>query len=86
MDRYCLNRNQQVGHGYNHEVHKSWCSHRPLPSNQIDLGYCYSDEEALRKAKQYYSDADGCAYCCPSIVNVPNSARLIERLRLPLLP
>lgn len=67
MDKYCLNRNQQVGYGYNHEVHKSWCSHRPLPANQIDLGYCYSDEEALRKAKQYYSDADGCAYCCPSI-------------------
>lgn len=67
MDRYCLNRNQQVGHGNNHEVHKSWCPHRPLISNQIDLGYCYSDEEALSKAKQFYPDADGCAYCCPSI-------------------
>ncbi len=67
MDKYCLNRNQQVGYGYNHEVHKSWCSRKPAPSNQIDLGYCNSDEEALRKAKQYYSDADGCAYCCPSI-------------------
>lgn len=51
MDRYCLNRNQQVGHGYNHEVHKSWCSRRPLPSNQIDPGYCYSDEEALKKSQ-----------------------------------
>lgn len=67
MDKYCLNRTQQVGYGYNHEVHKSWCSYRPTPSNQIDLGYCYSEEEALRKAKQYYSDADGCAHCCPSI-------------------
>ena len=67
MEKYILNKNQQTGYGYNHEVHKSWCSHKPLFSNQIDLGYCYSDEEALRRAKQYYLDADGCAYCCPSI-------------------
>ena len=31
------------------------------------LGEFDSSEDALRKAKETYPDADGCAHCCPEI-------------------
>lgn len=65
MYRYFVNTNAQANG--DHEVHKDTCLFLPAPANRKDLGYCSSDEEALRKARQYYTSADGCAYCCPRI-------------------
>ncbi len=67
MTKYFVNKNQQSGYGYNHEVHKSWCPYLPESHNLINLGDCYSDKEALRKAQTYFENADGCYYCCESI-------------------
>jgi hypothetical protein len=38
-----------------------------MPSDKTFLGEFYSDEDALKEAKKLYSDADGCAHCCPEI-------------------
>lgn len=65
MYRYCVNTNAQANG--DHEVHKDICLSLPSLVNRKDLGYCGSDEEALRKARQYYQNADGCAHCCPRI-------------------
>ena len=63
--KYYVNKNRQDGNGYNHEVHKFGCAW--MPSNALYLGEFDSSEDALRKAKETYPDADGCAHCCPEI-------------------
>lgn len=66
MNKYYLNRNRQFGSGNNHEIHKEGCFW--MPSNPIDLGYHFTDQSALAKARSLgYHDADGCIHCCPSI-------------------
>ncbi len=61
MNRYYVNKNaQSTGE---HEVHKSGCSRMPDASNRIDLGLCANCTEAIEKAKQHYSNVDGCYYC-----------------------
>ncbi len=48
-----------------HEVHKSTCSYVGYP-NVIHLGiFDYPSEAVLYALKNGYSNADGCAYCCP---------------------
>lgn len=62
MDRYCVNNEAQpTGE---HEVHKEGCYY--FPSNRTDLGYCSNCHEAVLKAKQVYSNVDGCYYCSNS--------------------
>ena len=63
--KYYVNRRRQNDSGFNYEVHKEKCFW--MPSDALYLGEFYSSEEALRKAKETYPDADGCAYCCPEI-------------------
>ncbi len=63
--KYYVNRHQQVGSGFNHEVHKLGCYW--MPSDALYLGEFDSSEDALRKAKDIYSDADGCIHCCLEI-------------------
>ena len=63
--KYYVNKNRQDGNGYNHEVHKLGCAW--MPSNAEYLGEFDSSEDALLKAKDIYSDADGCIHCCPEI-------------------
>jgi hypothetical protein len=64
MDYYYVNKNaQSTGE---HEVHKNTCSHLPDTNNRIGLGYFSSCAEALRKANEYYTEVDGCYYCCPA--------------------
>ncbi len=59
MPNYCVNK-----HG-DHEVHKiSDCNHLPNESNRYDF-YETTDYLAMEKARMYYADADGCAYCMP---------------------
>lgn len=65
MPDYCVNRNPQLT-GEN-EVHNLdvYCPRPPATHNQLQLGYFSSCFEALKKAKEYYSNVDGCAYCAP---------------------
>lgn len=62
--------NTQTGEHGEHEVHKSSCSQRPAIEHQLDLGWHYSDREALAAARTIYAKPDGCYYCCPDIHQV----------------
>ena len=61
MILYCVNKNEQdTGE---HEVHALDCEHKPEPENQIYLGRFNTCHEAINKAKEYYTNVDGCFYC-----------------------
>ena len=63
MKTYYANNNaQQNG---DHEVHTSDCSYLPKSENRIYLGLFASCHDAVKEAEKYYSNADGCKYCCP---------------------
>lgn len=47
-----------------HEVHTSSCSSLPSEQNRKYLGVFDNCAEAVREAKKYYSNVDGCYYCC----------------------
>jgi hypothetical protein len=65
MPDYLVNRNAQpTGE---HEVHSYACKHLPLPERRQDLGWSSNSTGAMRKAKVYYSNIDGCVYCCSEI-------------------
>ena len=64
MDRYCMNKNAQANG--DHEVHKSGCSSSPEPQNQQDLGFFSNCHDAVREAKIYNPQADGCKHCSPA--------------------
>ena len=49
-----------------HEVHKIICDHLPEYYNRQNLGEFNSCQEAVQAARRYYSNVDGCAYCCPA--------------------
>ena len=59
MPRYYVNREQQ--NNGDHEVHVDSCS--VLPSNRIDLGIHDTCKEAVKKAKTYYTQSNGCYWC-----------------------
>ena len=66
MPNYCVNRNAQpTGE---HEVHKldGSCTRLPEKSNQLDLGWHPDCHSAVRKAREFYNNVDGCYYCCAS--------------------
>lgn len=65
MKRYCVNNNSTSNPGYHHEVHTREHAEQLNIRDRLDLGFCNNEIEAVAKAKQYYSDADGCAICCP---------------------
>jgi len=46
-----------------HEVHKTGCEWMPLQHNRIYLGEFLSCHGAVRKAKEYYTQSNGCFYC-----------------------
>lgn len=48
-----------------HEVHNSSCSFLPSLENRILLGYFSNSKDALMEAKKYFSNVDGCFFCCP---------------------
>jgi len=61
MASYYVNKNAQLNG--DHEVHKLGCSFMPSDENRIylgDFGHC---RDAVRKAKDYYTQVDGCYYC-----------------------
>lgn len=62
MHRYYVNKNAQpTGE---HEVHQASCGWMPREENCISLGLHENCHSAVRKAKEYYSNVDGCYYCC----------------------
>ena len=63
MELYYKNTNTQLTGEY--EVHTSNCAHGPSIENRINLGFFHSSSEAIREAKRYYNNVDGCFYCCP---------------------
>ncbi len=64
MPNYCVNSNAQQTD--EHEVYDTGnCSYLPDISNQIDLGWHPDCKSAVNKAKQYYSNVDGCKHCVP---------------------
>jgi len=63
MARFCVNKHAQpTGE---HEVHNLdvGCGHLPALQNQRLLGNYPTCFEAIEKAKLFYSNVDGCAYC-----------------------
>ena len=61
MSRYYVNKNEQsTGE---HEVHKEGCSW--FPSENIYLGDYPTCHGAVIKARDHYTNVDGCKHCCP---------------------
>jgi hypothetical protein len=48
-----------------HEIHVEGCYRLPDLKNRKSLGYFSNCKDALKKAKEYYENVDGCYYCCP---------------------
>jgi hypothetical protein len=46
-----------------HEMHTSSCVILPDPNDRIYLGIFYNCQDALREAKRYFDDVDGCSFC-----------------------
>lgn len=66
---YCVNKNaQSTGE---HEVHLVSCTSKylPHPDNRKDLGYHEDCHSAIRTARQYYDNVDGCYYCARACHN-----------------
>lgn len=65
MKHYYINNNQTCNPGFHHEVHTKEHAEQLRISSKTYLGYFSSEVEAVQEGKKYYSDADGCAICCP---------------------
>lgn len=59
---YYVNTNAQADG--THEVHRQDCLWLPDAENRLYLGSFDNGKEAVKAAKKYYSDVDGCFYCC----------------------
>lgn len=60
---YYVNKNAQpTGE---HEVHTLGCKYLPSDGNRIYFGVFTNSKDAIREAKKYYSNVDGCFFCCP---------------------
>ncbi len=62
MSSYYVNKNAQSNG--DHEVHEGGCSWLPAPSNRIYLGEHSGCAPAVKEAKRYYSQSNGCYFCC----------------------
>ena len=61
MDNYYVNKNQQANG--DHEVHTGSCMYLPAPENRLYLGSFSTCAEAVKEAKKYYSQSNGCRTC-----------------------
>ena len=64
MTEYVVNDNAQANG--DHEVHTKQCTYFPMINSYTYLGSHTSCISAVRKAKEYYSQSNGCALCSPS--------------------
>jgi len=61
MAKYYVNKNAQpTGE---HEVHTEDCTQGASPENRLYLGVFSNCQDAVRAARNHYSNVDGCAYC-----------------------
>lgn len=65
MAYYCVNKKQTTNPGLHHEVHTHEHARQLNIGEVINLGWFSNENDAVRYAKIYYRDADGCAICCP---------------------
>ena len=65
MPNYFINKNQTHNPGLHHEVHTQEHAAKLGVRDSIYLGWFSNELEAVREGRRYYSDADGCAVCCP---------------------
>ena len=63
--RYYVNKNAQTNG--DHEIHRPTCSWLPDAENRLYLGDFATSQEALKEARRYYNQVNGCYYCCPEI-------------------
>ncbi|MYA85517.1 MAG: hypothetical protein F4Y12_08015 [Acidimicrobiaceae bacterium] len=61
MEHYYVNKNAQDNG--DHEVHTDGCSWLPHVLNRIYLGYLASCSAAVTKAREYYTQVNGCYFC-----------------------
>lgn len=64
MAYFYVNKNAQSNG--DHEVHKIGCSFIPAQHNRVYLGDFATCSPAVREAKRYYSQVNGCFYCSRS--------------------
>ena len=62
MDKYYVNKRAQSNG--DHEVHKTGCGYMPNSENKIYLGEFSNCHSAVSAARKYYSQVNGCYYCC----------------------
>jgi hypothetical protein len=61
MTQYYVDRRPQANG--DHEVHKSDCPRLPLNENRLYLGSFKNCSAAVREARKYYSQVNGCQHC-----------------------
>ena len=61
MAAYYVNINAQATG--EHEVHTTGCPEPPDAENRRSLGDFSNCHDAVREAKKYYDNVDGCFYC-----------------------
>jgi hypothetical protein len=62
MASYYVNDNEQPNG--DHEVHVETCTRLPAPANRYYLGEYSSCAPAVTKARQRWTQVNGCYYCC----------------------
>ncbi|QSH41904.1 hypothetical protein P0136_05620 [Lentisphaerota bacterium ZTH] len=60
MALYYVNAHDRNG---KHEVHKEGCEWLGIVEKKEFLGSFTNCRDAVKKAKKYFHDVDGCAYC-----------------------
>jgi hypothetical protein len=61
MAKYYVNKNAQSNG--DHEVHKADCKYLPLEGNRVYLGDFESCSPAVKKARDHYTQVNGCKTC-----------------------
>ena len=61
MPKYRVNK--QVQDNGDHEVHKYSCDWLPEEENRQYLGIFDNCADAVRQAKKYFAQSNGCYYC-----------------------
>lgn len=61
MKHYYVNNNAQSNG--DHEVHNADCIYLPLSQNRTYLGYLSDCRDAVKEAKKYHPQVNGCKTC-----------------------
>ena len=60
-----INKNDEHNPGGQHEMHTIEHAEQLRIESYTELGSFNDELEAIQKTKEKYSDANGCAICCP---------------------